>query len=109
VRPCGPAKQRLRLGSNPDRGCCRESATYPASDSYATSNGHSVRARKPNADADNNAPTANANSYGYSYDTTIPNAYAYTYSDGHSYSSAKSNPEASPDSASATVSAPDSQ
>jgi hypothetical protein len=87
VRPYGPAKQRLRLGSNPDRGCCRESATYPASDSYATSNGHSVRARKPNADADCDSecnPDGDTYSYSNGNDTTIPNAYG----DGHSHSSA---------------------
>lgn len=98
MRHGGPSKQRLWLGPNPDRGCCRDTTTYPASDSYTTSDGHSMRSRKPNADADNNAPTANANSYGYGYsytycyDTTIPNA-------------AQGDTKASSDSVSAAVSA----
>jgi hypothetical protein len=101
------SKQRLWLGSNPDRGCCRDTATYPASDSYAASNGHSMRSRKPNADADNNAPTANANcycycySYAYCYDTTIPNAYA----ERDHPTAAQGDTKASPDSASSAVSA----
>jgi hypothetical protein len=118
VRSCRPAEQRLWLGPRRYRGCCGDTATNPGSDSYATSNGYSVRADNPNTYADfaschTHADTyteftschthadasfkSNANAYG---EFTSSLTHADSYSDGYAKGAAK----ASADSASSAVS-----
>jgi hypothetical protein len=106
------SKQCLWLGARQYCDCCRDTAAYPGSDSYATSNGHSVHGDNANAYSYSDC-NSDSHGYGYSYaycyDTTITNAYALNrgiaYPDTYTHSYAQGDPEASADSVSSAVSA----
>jgi hypothetical protein len=105
------AEQRVWLGPGRYRGCCRNAAADSASESYANAWWDSMRAGDANANADcysDHHTYGDGNCHGHaecnSVTDTYGNGYSYNYSISDTYCSAKSNTEASADSASSAVS-----
>lgn len=102
MRPCGTAKQCLRLGARQYRDRCRDTATNPTtSNAYPYTCGDSVRAGNANTYTDCNTDVdaysyTNGNAYSERDSDTDTYAYglAYSYAQGYTKASANSAPSA---------------
>jgi hypothetical protein len=103
MRPCGPSKQRLWLGTRQYRSGCRSATTNAdATSAYANTYGDAMRAWNTYAYAHSDGNSDGyRNCNAYSERNSDADTYIYGHANGLAYSYAQGDTEGSPDTASA--------
>ena len=109
MRPCGPPKQRLWMGTNQYRNGCRSAATDPNRCAESCAKRDSVRGWNANTNAHSNSNghtygNRNGNCHSYAKCNSDTDGHGYLYSISDTYGDTKSHTETSSDSASPAVS-----